>query len=185
MHTSIQFTALLNSFVLTEENNHLLCLNQTAYLGLVYTLITEGDWKELQEPYYLLKLGRLCTCFYEHCVLRCFSNIQGGHLFPFISLKHPCNCKKLLYIKVCVCVCSFDEAMQTLSSIAGRHTDDLFEVFVEMRGHLYLHAATLLLKLAQDRQQTWRAVTDLAALCYLLAYQVLAHQPANGLPRMN
>ncbi|XP_038576160.1 ranBP2-like and GRIP domain-containing protein 3 isoform X1 [Micropterus salmoides] len=66
----------------------------------------------------------------------------------------------------------FDRAMQTLSGVAGRHTDDLCEVFVEMRGHLYLHAATLLLKLAQDRQQTWRAVIDLAALCYLLAYQV-------------
>ncbi|XP_054470912.1 E3 SUMO-protein ligase RanBP2 isoform X2 [Anoplopoma fimbria] len=66
----------------------------------------------------------------------------------------------------------FDQAMQTLSSIAGRHTDDLCEVFMEMRGHLYLHAATLLLKLAQDHQQTWRAVIDLAALCYLLAYQV-------------
>ncbi|XP_044071862.1 E3 SUMO-protein ligase RanBP2 isoform X2 [Siniperca chuatsi] len=66
----------------------------------------------------------------------------------------------------------FDQAMQTLSSVAGRHTDDLCEVFVEMRGHLYLHAATLLLKLAQDRQQTWRAIIDLVALCYLLAYQV-------------
>lgn len=69
--------------------------------------------------------------------------------------------------------------MQTLSGVAGRHADDLCDVFVEMRGHLYLHAATLLLKLAQDRQQTWRAVIDLAALCYLLAYQVLTHQPAN------
>ncbi|XP_070771295.1 E3 SUMO-protein ligase RanBP2 isoform X3 [Enoplosus armatus] len=66
----------------------------------------------------------------------------------------------------------FDQAMQALSSVATRHADDLFEVFVEMRGHLYLHAATLLLKLAQDRQQTWRAIIDLAALCYLLAYQV-------------
>ncbi|XP_069554564.1 E3 SUMO-protein ligase RanBP2 isoform X2 [Brachyistius frenatus] len=66
----------------------------------------------------------------------------------------------------------FDEAMQTLSSVAGRHSDDLCEVFVEMRGHLYLYVATLLLKLAQDRQQTWRAIIDLAALCYLLAYQV-------------
>nr|XP_046259185.1 ranBP2-like and GRIP domain-containing protein 4 isoform X1 [Scatophagus argus] len=66
----------------------------------------------------------------------------------------------------------FDEAMQVLSGVAGRHADDLFEMFVEMRGHLYLHAATLLLKLAQDRQHTWRAVIDLAALCYLLAYQV-------------
>ncbi|XP_071357081.1 E3 SUMO-protein ligase RanBP2 isoform X2 [Trachinotus anak] len=66
----------------------------------------------------------------------------------------------------------FDQAMQTLSSVAGRHADELCEVFVEMRGHLYLHAATLLLKLAQDREQTWRVVIDLAALCYLLAYQV-------------
>uniref|UniRef100_A0A671X792 E3 SUMO-protein ligase RanBP2 n=1 Tax=Sparus aurata TaxID=8175 RepID=A0A671X792_SPAAU len=66
----------------------------------------------------------------------------------------------------------FDEAMQSLSGVAGRHTDDLCEMFVEMRGHLYLHAGTLLLKLAQDHQQTWRAVIDLAALCFLLAYQV-------------
>lgn len=80
-----------------------------------------------------------------------------------------------------VCLCSFDEAMQTLSSVAGSHADDLFEMFVEMRGHLYLHAATLLLKLAQDGQQTWRAIIDLAALCYLLAYQVLMHQPASVL----
>ena len=72
--------------------------------------------------------------------------------------------------------------MQTLSSVASRHTDDLCEVFVEMRGHLYLHAGTLLLKLAQDRQQTWRAIIDLAALCYLLAYQVLTRQPANWQP---
>ncbi|XP_056881219.1 E3 SUMO-protein ligase RanBP2 isoform X3 [Takifugu flavidus] len=67
---------------------------------------------------------------------------------------------------------SFDESMHTLSRVAGRYTDDLFEMFMEMRGHLYLHAGTLLLKLAQDRQQTWRFVSDLAALCYLLAYQV-------------
>ncbi|KAF7670356.1 hypothetical protein LDENG_00252310 [Lucifuga dentata] len=67
---------------------------------------------------------------------------------------------------------SFDQAMQELSNIASIHTDDLCEVFVEMRGHLYLHTATLLLKLAQERQHSWRAVIDLAALCYLLAYQV-------------
>uniref|UniRef100_A0A7N6AR43 E3 SUMO-protein ligase RanBP2 n=1 Tax=Anabas testudineus TaxID=64144 RepID=A0A7N6AR43_ANATE len=71
----------------------------------------------------------------------------------------------------------FDQAMQSLRSMAERHTDELCEVFVEMRGHLYLHAATLLLKLAQDRQQTWRAVIDLATLCYLLAYQVPRPKP--------
>ncbi|XP_038132309.1 E3 SUMO-protein ligase RanBP2 isoform X3 [Cyprinodon tularosa] len=65
----------------------------------------------------------------------------------------------------------FDKAMQELTSVAGRFTDDLLEVFWEMRAHLYLHAATLLLKMAQDRQETWRSVVDLAALCYLLAYQ--------------
>lgn len=72
-------------------------------------------------------------------------------------------------------VCSFDESMHTLSHVAGRYSDDLFEMFVEMRGHLYLYVGTLLLKLAQDRQQTWISVIDLAALCYLLAYQVLTH----------
>ncbi|PWA31280.1 hypothetical protein CCH79_00002878, partial [Gambusia affinis] len=66
---------------------------------------------------------------------------------------------------------SFDQAMQALSGFAARFADELFEVFVEMRAHLYLHAATLLLKMAQDRQHTWRAIIDLAALCYLLAYQ--------------
>lgn len=92
--------------------------------------------------------------------------------------------RTVLYIKLSLCLYSFDQAMQTLSSVAGRHTDDLCEVFVEMRGHLYLHAATLLLKLAQDRQQTWRAIIDLVALCYLLAYQVLTHQPAACLSGM-
>ena len=82
---------------------------------------------------------------------------------------------------VCVCVCSFDEAMETLSSVAGRQTDEFFDMYVEMRGHLYLHSGTLLLKLAQERQQTWRSVIDLAALCYLLAYQVLSQQPAHAL----
>uniref|UniRef100_A0A4W5L626 E3 SUMO-protein ligase RanBP2 n=1 Tax=Hucho hucho TaxID=62062 RepID=A0A4W5L626_9TELE len=67
---------------------------------------------------------------------------------------------------------SFDCAMQCLKKTAGSVTDDLSEVYVEMRGHLYLHAGTLLLKMAQEREQQWRAVIDLAALCYLLAYQV-------------
>nr|XP_054592033.1 E3 SUMO-protein ligase RanBP2 isoform X1 [Nothobranchius furzeri] len=71
----------------------------------------------------------------------------------------------------------FDQAMQELSSIASRHADELSEVFVEMKGHLYLHAATLLLKLVQDRQQTWRAVVDLVVLCYLLACQVPRPKP--------
>uniref|UniRef100_A0A673XRX8 E3 SUMO-protein ligase RanBP2 n=1 Tax=Salmo trutta TaxID=8032 RepID=A0A673XRX8_SALTR len=67
---------------------------------------------------------------------------------------------------------SFDCAMQGLKKAEGSVTDDLSGVYVEMRGHLYLHAGTLLLKMAQEREQQWRAVIDLAALCYLLAYQV-------------
>ncbi|CAB1347204.1 unnamed protein product [Coregonus sp. 'balchen'] len=67
---------------------------------------------------------------------------------------------------------SFDCAMQGLKKAAGSVTDDLSEVYVEMRGHLYLHAGTLLLKMAQEKEQQWRDVIDLAALCYLLAYQV-------------
>lgn len=50
--------------------------------------------------------------------------------------------------------------------------DELLEVFTEMRAHLYLYAGTLLLKMAVEKEQQWRAVVDLAALCYLLAYQV-------------
>uniref|UniRef100_A0A673XYI3 RAN binding protein 2 n=1 Tax=Salmo trutta TaxID=8032 RepID=A0A673XYI3_SALTR len=68
--------------------------------------------------------------------------------------------------------CFFDCAMQGLKKAEGSVTDDLSGVYVEMRGHLYLHAGTLLLKMAQEREQQWRAVIDLAALCYLLAYQV-------------
>uniref|UniRef100_A0A8C8DBB8 E3 SUMO-protein ligase RanBP2 n=1 Tax=Oncorhynchus tshawytscha TaxID=74940 RepID=A0A8C8DBB8_ONCTS len=67
---------------------------------------------------------------------------------------------------------SFDCAMQGLKRAEGSVTDDLSGVYVEMRGHLYLHAGTLLLKMAQEREQQWRGVIDLAALCYLLAYQV-------------
>uniref|UniRef100_A0A8C8ERZ9 E3 SUMO-protein ligase RanBP2 n=1 Tax=Oncorhynchus tshawytscha TaxID=74940 RepID=A0A8C8ERZ9_ONCTS len=70
------------------------------------------------------------------------------------------------------CSTVFDCAMQGLKRAEGSVTDDLSGVYVEMRGHLYLHAGTLLLKMAQEREQQWRGVIDLAALCYLLAYQV-------------
>uniref|UniRef100_W5MWB4 E3 SUMO-protein ligase RanBP2 n=1 Tax=Lepisosteus oculatus TaxID=7918 RepID=W5MWB4_LEPOC len=67
---------------------------------------------------------------------------------------------------------SFDQAMQSVKKMATCTTDDLSEIFAEMRGHIYMHVGTLLLKMAQDRKQNWRAVTDLATLCYLVAYQV-------------
>ena len=83
---------------------------------------------------------------------------------------------------MCVCVIfifiyffSFDEAMRSVSATAGGQTDELCEVFGEMRAHLYLHTGTLLLKMAQEHEQNWRAVTDLATLCFLLSYQVQAN----------
>lgn len=62
--------------------------------------------------------------------------------------------------------------MQDLKNTASKATDELLEVFAEMRAHLYLYAGTLLLKMAVEKEQPWRTVVDLAALCYLLAYQV-------------
>ncbi|KAJ3591688.1 hypothetical protein NHX12_006820 [Muraenolepis orangiensis] len=70
---------------------------------------------------------------------------------------------------------SFDEAMRSVSATAGGPPDELCEVFAEMRAHLYLHTGTLLLKMAHEREQNWRAVTDFAALCFLLSYQM--HRP--------
>ncbi|XP_062390632.1 ranBP2-like and GRIP domain-containing protein 3 isoform X2 [Sardina pilchardus] len=67
---------------------------------------------------------------------------------------------------------NFDHAMQSLKNTAPNTTDELAEMFTELKGHLYLYAGTLLLKMALEREQQWRAVVDLAALCYLLAYQV-------------
>ncbi|XP_067299077.1 E3 SUMO-protein ligase RanBP2 isoform X2 [Pseudorasbora parva] len=66
---------------------------------------------------------------------------------------------------------SLDRAMQSLKNTATNTLDGLSEVFTEMRAQLYLYAGTLLLKMAQDGAQQWRAVLDFAALCYLLAYQ--------------
>lgn len=67
---------------------------------------------------------------------------------------------------------SFDHAMQSLKNTASKAVDEFLELFREMRAHLYLYAGTLLLKMALEKEQQWRAVVDLAALCYLLAYQV-------------
>ncbi|XDV31404.1 hypothetical protein PO909_034098, partial [Leuciscus waleckii] len=66
---------------------------------------------------------------------------------------------------------SLDRAMQSLKNTATNTLDELSEVFTETRAQLYLYAGTLLLKTAQDGPQPWRAVRDLAALCYLVAYQ--------------
>ncbi|KAG9271314.1 E3 SUMO-protein ligase RanBP2-like isoform X2 [Astyanax mexicanus] len=67
---------------------------------------------------------------------------------------------------------TFDHAMQSLKSTALSVADELSEVYTEMKGHLYLYAGTLLLKMAVEKERQWRAVIHLAAFCYLLAYQV-------------
>lgn len=67
---------------------------------------------------------------------------------------------------------SFDHAMQSLKNTVSKTVDELLEVFTEMKAHLYLYAGTLLLKMVLEKEQQWRAIVDLAALCYLLAYQV-------------
>ncbi|KAJ8252858.1 hypothetical protein GJAV_G00206370 [Gymnothorax javanicus] len=67
---------------------------------------------------------------------------------------------------------SFDNTMQETTKLVCGTADELSEAFTEMKGHLYLHAGTLLLKMAHVKEQQWREVTDLAALCYLLAYRV-------------
>ncbi|XP_067889893.1 E3 SUMO-protein ligase RanBP2 isoform X2 [Heterodontus francisci] len=67
---------------------------------------------------------------------------------------------------------SFDHAMHIAKLYVTATMDDLSATFTEMRGHLYLHAGTLLLKMAQQNEIQWKAIVDLAALCYLIAYQV-------------
>ncbi|KAI1899352.1 hypothetical protein AGOR_G00060900 [Albula goreensis] len=88
-----------------------------------------------------------------------------------------CSLLRLSLIELGVQQCaealqSFDHAMQTAAKLVAGTADELSEAFTEMRGHLYLYSGTLLLKMAHSKEQQWRAVTDLAALCYLLAYQV-------------
>lgn len=56
------------------------------------------------------------------------------------------------------------------SSLGGN--DELSATFLEMRGHFYMHAGSLLLKMGQHSDVQWRALSELAALCYLIAFQV-------------
>ncbi|NWU28197.1 RBP2 ligase, partial [Dyaphorophyia castanea] len=66
---------------------------------------------------------------------------------------------------------SFDRALQSVKPYVNV-ADELSRTYVEMRGQLYMHAGALLLKMAQDSEAQWRAVCELAALCYLLSFQV-------------
>ncbi|OCT95233.1 ranBP2-like and GRIP domain-containing protein 3 isoform X2 [Xenopus laevis] len=67
----------------------------------------------------------------------------------------------------------FDQALLSVKqSVSGTDASDLSVTFYEMRGHYYMHAGTLLLKMAQSCEVQWKALIEPAALCYLLAYQV-------------
>ncbi|XP_009876789.1 PREDICTED: E3 SUMO-protein ligase RanBP2 [Apaloderma vittatum] len=66
---------------------------------------------------------------------------------------------------------SFDRALQSVKPYVNG-ADDLSRTFVEMKGQLYMHAGTLLLKMAQHNDAQWRVVCELAALCYLISFQV-------------
>ncbi|XP_069350852.1 ranBP2-like and GRIP domain-containing protein 4 isoform X2 [Eulemur rufifrons] len=66
---------------------------------------------------------------------------------------------------------SFDNALQSVKSSVGGN-DELSATFLEMKGHFYMHAGSLLLKMGQHSDVQWRALSELAALCYLIAFQV-------------
>ncbi|XP_014812183.1 PREDICTED: E3 SUMO-protein ligase RanBP2-like isoform X2 [Calidris pugnax] len=66
---------------------------------------------------------------------------------------------------------SFDRVLQSAKPYVNG-ADELSRTFVEMKGQLYMHAGTLLLKMAQHNEAQWRVVCELAALCYLISFQV-------------
>ncbi|XP_053442749.1 E3 SUMO-protein ligase RanBP2-like isoform X2 [Nycticebus coucang] len=66
---------------------------------------------------------------------------------------------------------SFDSALQSVKSSEGGN-DELSATFLEMKGHFYMHAGSLLLKMGQHSDVQWRALSELAALCYVIAFQV-------------
>ncbi|XP_067151302.1 ranBP2-like and GRIP domain-containing protein 4 isoform X3 [Apteryx mantelli] len=66
---------------------------------------------------------------------------------------------------------SFDHVLQSVKPYVNG-TDELSLTFLEMKGHFYMHSGTLLLKMAQHNEAQWRVVSELAALCYLIAFQV-------------
>ncbi|NXC20949.1 RBP2 ligase, partial [Corythaeola cristata] len=66
---------------------------------------------------------------------------------------------------------SFDRVLQSVKPYVNG-ADELSHTFVEMKGQLYMHAGALLLKMAQHSEAQWRVVCELAALCYLISFQV-------------
>uniref|UniRef100_A0A8C8TXB6 RAN binding protein 2 n=1 Tax=Peromyscus maniculatus bairdii TaxID=230844 RepID=A0A8C8TXB6_PERMB len=66
---------------------------------------------------------------------------------------------------------SFDSALLSVKSSVGGN-DELSATFLETKGHFYMHVGSLLLKMGQHSDIQWRALSELAALCYLIAFQI-------------
>ncbi|ERE87273.1 E3 SUMO-protein ligase RanBP2 [Cricetulus griseus] len=66
---------------------------------------------------------------------------------------------------------SFDSALLSVKSSVGGN-DELSATYLEMKGHFYMHVGSLLLKMGQHSDIQWRALSELAALCYLIAFQI-------------
>ncbi|KAM6178159.1 E3 SUMO-protein ligase RanBP2-like [Rhynchocyon petersi] len=83
--------------------------------------------------------------------------------FLTLSARDVQECRELLE--------SFDSALHSVKSSVGGN-DELSATFLEMKGHFYMHCGSLLLKMGQHSDVQWRALSELAALCYLIAFQV-------------
>uniref|UniRef100_A0A8B9UX36 RAN binding protein 2 n=1 Tax=Anas zonorhyncha TaxID=75864 RepID=A0A8B9UX36_9AVES len=72
------------------------------------------------------------------------------------------------------CRSAFESLDRVLHSVKTyvNGTDELSRTFIEMKGQLYMYAGTLLLKMAQENEAQWREACELAALCYLISFQV-------------
>ncbi|NXC46543.1 RBP2 ligase, partial [Penelope pileata] len=66
---------------------------------------------------------------------------------------------------------SFDHVLHSVKPYVNG-PDELSRTFLEMKGHLYMLAGTLLLKMAQNNGPRWRDVCELAALCYLISFHI-------------
>ncbi|NXJ65432.1 RBP2 ligase, partial [Rostratula benghalensis] len=103
--------------------------------------------------------------------------IKKDHLLAYtsfvkmtLSSRDVQECRETLESESCLHY-SFDRVLQSVKPYVNG-ADELSRTFVEMKGQLYMHAGTLLLKMAQHNEAQWRVVCELAALCYLISFQV-------------
>ncbi|XP_065597118.1 ranBP2-like and GRIP domain-containing protein 4 isoform X2 [Cyrtonyx montezumae] len=66
---------------------------------------------------------------------------------------------------------SFDHVLHSVKPCVNG-ADELSRAFLEMKGHLYMHAGTFILKMAQNNETRWRDACELAALCYLKSFYI-------------